>query len=233
VRKRPRHEDGSHRKLVVACAVASPPQMEPDAVEIRVVGCLIEKQRTTPDVYPLTLNALRLACNQSTNRDPVVDYDENTIRGGIDRLVQRKWATLASWSNRRSMKYRHTLDGALGLDDAEMAVLDVLMLRGAQTPGELKTRTERLHRFAGMDELGETLEQLIERQLVARLDRRPGQREERYRHLIGGGESPVGESEPAPTQVAPDGLEQRLERLENEVAELRAELRTLREQRPG
>jgi uncharacterized protein len=233
VRKRPRHEDGSHRKLVVACAVASPPQMEPDAVEIRVVGCLIEKQRTTPDVYPLTLNALRLACNQSTNRDPVVDYDENTIRGGIDRLVQRKWATLASWSNRRSMKYRHTLDGALGLDDAEMAVLDVLMLRGAQTPGELKTRTERLHRFAGMDELGETLEQLIERQLVARLDRRPGQREERYRHLIGGGESPVGETEPAPTQVAPDGLEQRLERLENEVAELRAELRTLREQRPG
>jgi uncharacterized protein len=207
--------------------------MEPDAVEIRVVGCLIEKQRTTPDVYPLTLNALRLACNQSTNRDPVVDYDENTIRGGIDRLVQRKWATLASWSNRRSMKYRHTLDGALGLDDAEMAVLDVLMLRGAQTPGELKTRTERLHRFAGMDELGETLEQLIERQLVARLDRRPGQREERYRHLIGGGESPVGETEPAPTQVAPDGLEQRLERLENEVAELRAELRTLREQRPG
>jgi uncharacterized protein len=233
VRKRPRHEDGSHRKLFVACAVASPPQMEPDAVEIRVVGCLIEKQRTTPDVYPLTLNALRLACNQSTNRDPVVDYDENTIRGGIDRLVQRKWATLASWSNRRSMKYRHTLDGALGLDDAEMAVLDVLMLRGAQTPGELKTRTERLHRFAGMDELGETLEQLIERQLVARLDRRPGQREERYRHLIGGGESPVGETEPAPTQVAPDGLEQRLERLENEVAELRAELRTLREQRPG
>jgi uncharacterized protein len=135
--------------------------MEPDAVEIRVLGCLIEKQRTTPDVYPLTLNALRLACNQSTNRDPVVDYDENTIRGGIDRLVQRKWATLASWSNRRSMKYRHTFDGALGLDDAEMAVLDVLMLRGAQTPGELKTRTERLHRFEGMDELGETLERLI------------------------------------------------------------------------
>ena len=140
--------------------------MEPDAVEIRVVGCLIEKQRTTPDVYPLTLNALRLACNQSTNRDPVVDYDENTIRAGIDRLVQRKWATLASWSNRRSMKYRHTLDGALGLDDAEIAVLDVLMLRGAQTPGELKTRTERLHRFADMEELGGTLERLIERQLA-------------------------------------------------------------------
>jgi uncharacterized protein len=207
--------------------------MEPDSVELRVLGCLIEKQRTTPDVYPLTLNALRLACNQSTNRDPVVDYDENTIRGGIDRLVQRKWATLASWSNRRSMKYRHTLDGALGLEDAEIAVLDVLMLRGAQTPGELKTRTERLHGFAGMDELGETLRRLIERQLVVRLDRRPGQREERYRHLLGGDESPDGETEPAPPQAAPEGLEQRLERLESEVAELRAELRTLREERSG
>ena len=205
--------------------------MEPDAVEIRVLGCLIEKQRTTPDVYPLTLNALRLACNQSTNRDPVVDYDENTIRTAIDRLVQRKWATLASWSNRRSMKYRHTLDGALGLDDAEISVLDVLMLRGAQTPGELKTRTERLHRFAGMDELGETLERLIERQLVARLERRPGQREERYRHLVGGDESPDAEPEPVPQRAAAEGLEQRVERLEREVAELRAELRKLREQR--
>ena len=205
--------------------------MEPDAVEIRVLGCLIEKQRTTPDVYPLTLNALRLACNQSSNRDPVVDYDENTIRAAIDRLVQRKWATLASWSNRRSMKYRHTLDGALGLDDAEIAVLDVLMLRGAQTPGELKTRTERLHRFAGMDELGETLERLIERQLVARLERRPGQREERYRHLVGGDESPDAEPEPTPQPTAAEGLEQRVKRLEGEVAELRAELRKLREQR--
>jgi uncharacterized protein YceH (UPF0502 family) len=212
--------------------------MEPDAVEMRVLGCLIEKQRTTPDVYPLTLNALRLACNQSTNRDPVVDYDENTIRGGIDRLVQRKWATLASWSNRRSMKYRHTLDGALGLDDAEIAVLDVLMLRGPQTPGELKTRTERLHPFASMEELGETLERLIERQLMVRLDRRPGQREERYRHLLGGGELPEGEEQSttpvaAPSRAATDGVEERLERLEGEVAELRAELRALREQRSG
>ena len=192
--------------------------MEPDAVEIRVLGCLIEKQRTTPDVYPLTLNALRLACNQSTNRDPVVDYDENTIRGGIDRLVQRKWATLASWSNRRSMKYRHTLDGALGLDDAEIAVLDVLMLRGPQTPGELNTRTERLHPFAGMEELGETLERLIERELVVRLDNGEEQ-----------STTPVA----APSRAATDGVEQRLERLEGEVAELKAELRTLREQRPG
>jgi len=217
--------------------------MEPDAVEIRVLGCLIEKQRTTPDVYPLTLNALRLACNQSTNRDPVVDYDENTIRGAIDRLVQRKWATLASWSNRRSMKYRHTLDGALSLDDAEIAVLDVLMLRGAQTPGELKARTERLHRFGDMEELGGTLERLIERQFAVRLERRPGQREERYAHLLGSEDAEAAheavEAAPAAPAAAPpqtasaDSSEARLARLEQQIAELRREIQALREERSG
>jgi uncharacterized protein YceH (UPF0502 family) len=209
--------------------------MEPDAVEIRVLGCLIEKQRTTPDVYPLTLNALRLACNQSTNRDPVVDYDENTIRAGIERLVQRKWATLASWSNRRSMKYRQTLDGTLGLDAAEISVLAVLMLRGPQTPGELKTRSERLHRFGDMAELGAALERLGERQLVARLDRRPGQREERYRQLLG----EVGEQDEQVEEVeqrAPEQADERaaepgddrIERIERQLAELRSEIQALR-----
>jgi uncharacterized protein len=211
--------------------------MEPDAVEIRVVGCLIEKQRTTPDVYPLTLNALRLACNQSTNRDPVVDYDDNTIRSGIERLVQRKWATLASWSNRRSMKYRHTLDGTLGLSDPEIAVLAVLMLRGAQTPGELKTRAERLHQFGDMGELTGTLDGLIERRLVARLDRRPGQREERYRHLLGqesDDEEPAPSApvpqEHAPPSPAPAGDGERIARIERQLAELRAEIKALREE---
>ena len=208
--------------------------MEPDAVEIRVLGCLIEKQRTTPDLYPLTLNALRLACNQSTNRDPVVDYDENTIRSAIERLVQRKWATLASWSNRRSMKYRHTLDGAIGLDDAELSVLAVLMLRGPQTPGELKTRTERLHHFDGA-EVTETLDRLAGRELVERLDRRPGQREERWRHLLGeeaDDERPAPPSAPEPAVPAPasDGGEHRIERIERELAELRAEVRALRDE---
>ena len=201
--------------------------MEPDAVEIRVLGCLIEKQRTTPDVYPLTLNALRLACNQSTNRDPVVDYDENTIRSGIERLVQRKWATLASWSNRRSMKYRQTLDGALGLDDGEISVLAVLMLRGAQTPGELKTRTERLHAFDATDALDATLRRLLERELVASLGKQPGQREERYAHLLSAAAD--DEVEPSPlveARVEPD----RLERLERELAELREEVRSLRKE---
>jgi uncharacterized protein YceH (UPF0502 family) len=207
--------------------------MEPDAVEIRVLGCLIEKQRTTPDVYPLTLNALRLACNQSTNREPVVDYDENTIRSAIERLVQRKWATLASWSNRRSMKYRHTLDGALGLADPEISVLTVLMLRGPQTPGELKTRTERLHSFGGTEELSGTLERLIERGLALRLERRPGQREERYRHLL----AEEGEKAEIDEQRAPPIEEQgtpheegRIERIERQLAELRAEVQALRDE---
>ena len=219
--------------------------MEPDAVEIRVVGCLIEKQRTTPDVYPLTLNALRLACNQSTNREPVVNYDENIIRGAIERLVQRKWATLASWSNRRSMKYRHTLDGALGLNDGEISVLAVLMLRGSQTPGELKIRTERLHSFGDMGELSGTLGRLIERGLVVRLDRRPGQREERYSHLLSedGAESEPAEgaapAAPAATPAAPAGPaapapaaggNERIERIERQLAELRAEIKALREE---
>ena len=206
--------------------------MEPDAVEIRVLGCLIEKQRTTPDVYPLTLNALRLACNQSTNRDPVVEYDENTIRTAIERLVQRKWATLASWSNRRSMKYRQTLDGALGLDEGEISVLAVLMLRGAQTPGELKTRTERLHRFEDAAGLNATLERLMERGLVASLGKRPGQREGRYTHLLADPADEIGRDDdagdgPPPVAQEPDD---RIARLEQEVAALRSELAALREE---
>jgi uncharacterized protein len=180
--------------------------VEPDAAEIRVLGCLIEKQRTTPDAYPLTLNALRLACNQSTNRDPVVDYDESTIRGALERLGRRRWTTLASWSNRRAMKYRHTLDSALGLSDPELAVLCVLMLRGPQTPGELKQRTERLHAFAGLEEVENTVLGLIERELAAGVPRRPGQREGRYAQLLGGADEDVdtdaGTATPAPRRAA-------------------------------
>jgi uncharacterized protein YceH (UPF0502 family) len=208
--------------------------MEPDDVEIRVLGCLIEKQRTTPDLYPLTLNSLRLACNQSTNRDPVVDYDENTIRSAIERLVQRKWATLASWSNRRSMKYRHTLDGALGLDDGEISVLAVLMLRGAQTPGELKARTDRLHSFDDMGELTGALGRVIERGLAERLDRRPGQREERYAHLLSEDAEPAEPASveaPEPDFAAPPASgSERIERIERQLAELRAEIKALREE---
>jgi hypothetical protein len=188
--------------------------MDPDAAELRVLGCLIEKQRTTPDVYPLSVNALRLACNQATNREPVVDYDEPTIRDALDRLSRRRWARLASGAGSRAVKYRHLLDEALGLSAPQLSVLAVLMLRGPQTPGELRARSERLYPFASPDELHETLTELIARELVARQERRPGQKEERYAQLLGG-DSPV--FAPAP---APDSLEARVARLEEQITEL-------------
>src|SRR6185437_5544162 len=144
--------------------------------EVRVLGCLLEKQRTTPDVYPLTLNSLRLACNQSTNRDPVVEYDETTIRGALERLARRRYVRLASGHTTRATKYRHLLDDTLSLDAPELSLLAVLMLRGPQTPGELRQRTERMHRFADHDELQAVLDRLGEREFVQRLERRAGQK---------------------------------------------------------
>jgi uncharacterized protein len=189
--------------------------VDADHVEIRVLGCLLEKQRTTPDAYPLSLNALRLACNQSTNRDPVVDYDERTIRTALDRLSRRGWVRLASGSGSRAVKFRHLLNEALRLSDADLSVLSVLMLRGPQTPGELKQRTERLHPFDSPAEVDSVLEGLIERELATRVPRRPGQKEQRYAQLLGGGE------EAAPPE---DSLEARVARLEAEVRELRERL---------
>jgi uncharacterized protein len=220
--------------------MASYAAVEPDAVEIRVAACLVEKQRTTPDQYPLTLNSLRLACNQATNRDPVVDYDEGTIRAALERLGRRKWTTLASWSTARSVKYKHVLDQALGLDPGELSLLAVLMLRGPQTPGELRTRTERMYRFESNEELDRTLSALIERQLVAPLPRRPGERGQRYAHLLQGegagdgahADAPRPHVAPAPAAPAASegGLGERVERLETEVAALRDELLSLREE---
>jgi uncharacterized protein YceH (UPF0502 family) len=211
--------------------MASYAAVEPDAAEIRVVACLVEKQRTTPDQYPLTLNSLRLACNQSTNRDPVVDYDEATVRSALDRLGRRKWTTLASWSTARSVKYKHVLDQALGLNPAQLSLLTVLMLRGAQTPGELRSRTERLYRFDSGEALDQTLRELAERELVAPLPRRPGERGQRYAHLLAGEGDELPEPAPAAAPATDGGgLGERVDRLEGEVAELRAELRELREQ---
>jgi uncharacterized protein len=214
--------------------------MEPDAVEIRVVACLVEKQRTTPDAYPLSLNALRLACNQATNRDPVVEYDEQTVVEALRRLALRGWTRLASGAGSRARKYRHLLPEALGADDEELALLAVLMLRGAQTPGELKQRSERLFSFPDLGAVQGTLERLLEREHVVRHPRRPGQKEERYEQVLGGegGEAPT--AEPAPAEFAPASdddpagghaasSEERLDRLEREVAGLRAEIASLRE----
>ena len=207
--------------------------MDADAVEIRVLGCLIEKQRTTPDVYPLSLNALRLACNQATNRDPVVDYDEAVIREALQRLWRREWARLASGQGSRTVKYRHLLGETLGLAPDQLSVLAVLMLRGAQTPGELKQRTERLHAFAALDDVERTLEDLIARELVVRLERRPGQKEERYAQLLGGEDAAVAlgaaAADGGARSVSPPGprLEERVAALEAEVAALRTALEEL------
>jgi uncharacterized protein YceH (UPF0502 family) len=190
-------------------------------IELRVLGCLIEKQRTVPDAYPLTLNTLRLACNQATNRDPVVEYDEETIRVALAGLSRRGWARLASGPGSRVVKYRHLFDEALGLSHAEISLLAVLMLRGAQTPGELKQRTERLHPFASLKEVDGALERLIERELVARLPRRPGQKETRYRHLLAGDGASAGadDDDEVPNDRFSE-LEARLARVEEQLASL-------------
>jgi uncharacterized protein YceH (UPF0502 family) len=201
--------------------------------EVRVLGCMLEKQRTTPDAYPLTLNALRAACNQSTNRDPVVQYDDETIRAALDRLGRRRFTRLTSYHGSRAAKYRHLLDEALSIDPEEQAVLAVMMLRGPQTPGELLQRTERLFRFTDSSALEAVLQRLIERELATRYERRPGQREERYGHLLGGDAEPPAAPAPAPAPAAappPPPGDDRLDRLERELAELRAEVAALREE---
>jgi uncharacterized protein len=218
--------------------------MDLSSTEIRVLGCLLEKQRTTPDHYPLSLNSLRLACNQSTNREPVVRYEEATIRDALDRLQRRGFTRLAGAG--RAAKYRHLLAEALPMSSAEQAVMCVLMLRGPQTPGELKQRGERIHPFVDLAEVHATLSALIERELVRRLERRPGQKEERYAQLLSDSESAANEpvrlaaaapaaptapsyTSPGSAAGAPNGsvtavdedLRERVERLEREVAELR------------
>jgi uncharacterized protein len=206
-----------------------------DSVQIRVLGCLLEKQQTNPDGYPLTLNALRLACNQTTSRDPVVDYDEATVREAAQRLGQRGWARLASYHGSRSTKYRHLLDDALGLSPDERALLCVLMLRGPQTLGELKQRSEKLHRFEDLKSVEQALDRLATRGLGRWLDRRPGQKEARYTHLLEADQPdaapPVDSvaataSEPGDLAGEVAGLRRDLDALREEVAALRDQLGT-------
>jgi uncharacterized protein len=203
------------------------------APEQRVLGCLIEKRWTTPDQYPLSLNALRLACNQTTSRDPVTDYDEATVRDAAQRLCRYGLARLASGHGSRAIKYRHLADEALGLGREELAVLSVLLLRGAQTPGELKARVERMASLASLTEVDRVLATLAQAGYLRRLDRRPGHKEDRFEHLLG---SPQ-DAEPAPAWTeaslaeAEDGdLVDRVKVLETEIASLRSELARLRDQ---
>jgi len=177
--------------------------MDLSAVEVRVLGCLVEKQLTTPQQYPLTLNALVLACNQASNRDPVVSYDEQTVQAAVTSVKTKGLASFVHPSHGRSaLRYRHSIDGAWGLDVRPLALVAVLMLRGQQTPGELRARTERMVQFADLGEVQAELDALAARDepLVVRLRRVAGQKEDRYVQLLSGDVPPV---ETSPTDDAP------------------------------
>jgi uncharacterized protein YceH (UPF0502 family) len=171
--------------------VASSTQHRLDPVELRVLGCLLEKQRTTPDQYPLSLNSLRLACNQSSNREPVMALDEDEVRAAVHSLSSAGWVRLASGAGSRAAKYRQLLDESLDLLPSESSLLAMLFLRGPQTVNELRTRTARAHAFADNAEVAETLERLAEAELVHELPREPGKRETRWTHLLAAEERPA------------------------------------------
>lgn len=210
--------------------------------EVRVAGCLVEKQMTTPDTYPLTHNALLAACNQLSNRNPVVSYDDSIVMHALAGLRSKQMARMLHVPGSRGPKHRHVLDEALEIDRGELVLLAVLGLRGPQTVGELRTRTERMHPFASLSEVEETLERLGARPepLVIRLERQPGQKESRYAHLLSGlaaaeeaaAATPYEAAAGAPAPRRPAGagderlsaLEARLEAVEADLAALRAEL---------
>lgn len=207
--------------------------LEPE--EVRVLGCLIEKEATTPDVYPLTLNSLRLACNQSSSRSPIVSYDDATVQGALQTLRERGLTRIVHSVHNRATKYRHVLDEQLRLDERELAVIGVLLLRGPQTVGELRSRTERMASFDSLGDVEQTLERLAAREepLVRRLERLAGQKDPRWVHLLGGEPdlSELAASAPAPSRasaaVRDDG---RVDELEARVASLEARLASLEEE---
>ena len=203
------------------------------AQEARVIGCLLEKQVTTPEQYPLSLNAVVTACNQKTNREPVMSLDDNTVQDLLDELVKRHFLRTVSGFGNRVTKYKQRFCnsefGNLRFSPAELALVTTLLLRGAQTPGELRMRAARMHEFTDMAEVESTLETLASREdgpFVVRLEREPGKRESRFMHLFSGD---VEGDASAPSQVEPcsDGLTARVEALENEVAELKQRLDSL------
>jgi uncharacterized protein YceH (UPF0502 family) len=204
-------------------------------VEVRVLGSLIEKDITTPDYYPLSLNALVNACNQKNNRDPVMTLDEEAVRAALDLLQRQRLAGPAGGVDSRVTKYEHRLQEVFNFDRREIAVLCVLLLRGAQTPGELRGRAERMYQFEALEDILATIERLGQREstLVTVLPRQPGTKESRYMHLLSSGvpEAQVGVGMPAvgPASERAPG-EDRVSRLEGGVAELRREIGEMREQ---
>ncbi|VTR17698.1 G20.3 [Serratia fonticola] len=199
--------------------------------EARVIGCMMEKQVTTPDQYPLSLNAITLACNQKTNREPVMDLSESEVQQQLDLLLRRHFLRTLSGFGNRVVKYEQRFCnsefGQLKLSPAEVAVIATLLLRGAQTPGELRTRTNRMHEFNDVSEVEEVLQQLTTREdgpFVVRLPREPGKRESRFMHLFSG----QIDAAPAEAEEANAGeLTERVVRLEAEVAELKQQVQQL------
>ena len=208
-------------------------RMQLTAIEVRILGSLVEKESTTPDAYPLSLNALVNACNQSSNRDPVMDLNEDAVRWAINNLRQQSLVRANQRSDSRVMKYQHLMVERLNLDEPALAVMCVLMLRGPQTPGEIKGRTGRLNEFASLDDVETTLQGLVTRDLVVELPRRPGQKEARFAHLLSGdAASTTAADEPGGRHASPgraDDREARIASLEATVVELRLELTDLRQ----
>ena len=203
---------------------------ELNEIETRVLGCLVEKELTTPDYYPLTLNALTNACNQKTNREPVTDYDEQIVERALETLSEKHLSYTLFAGSSRTPKFKHRLPGVYELELPEVAVVCVLLLRGAQTLGELNQRTTRLYEFADLNEVNETVENLIKREnpIAAKLTRQPGQKESRYAHLLSGEIDEESLSFPQKTS-GNNTQNDRIEKLESEIEELREEIREFKQ----
>jgi uncharacterized protein len=199
-------------------------------IEVRVLGSLVEKQVTTPEYYPLTINALTLACNQKNNRNPVTSYSENQVAQAVENLRELNLAYVFYGSTSRVPKYKHVMPEVLHLNQAQLALMCVLLLRGSQTVGELRERASRLYEFSSLEEVEETLNSLISREpetLVKRLTRQPGQKETRFAHMLAG-EPPVETAEePSPRQTISRESD-RLSSIQEDVAALKTQMQELR-----
>lgn len=206
-----------------------------EADELRVLGALMEKSRTTPDYYPMTLNGLTAACNQKTSRRPVVQYDDDTVMKCLDTLKRRGLISTATGGSSRATKYKHNFAIVFPVVPAEVAVICLLMLRGPQTPGELNTNSGRLYEFESLDEVNAVLERLSSPELpfVKQLERRPGQKETRYAHLMGA-VLDIGDEDDEVIHYRPSSdLEERLAKVEAELAEVKEKLEHLMKELMG